>query len=93
MVSAWPSPSALDEPPAVDDTAPVPAEHSIKPQDRATQQKMASPITATTNITTGAPTECSLAVLSTKLGQQDEQSAKDRCLIEELLQQLRDTAT
>ena len=46
-----------------------------------------------TTITTGAPMECSLAVLSTRLGQQDEQSAKDRCQIDELSQQLSDTTT
>ena len=44
-----------------------------------------------TTITTGAPTECSLAVLSTRLGQQDKQSAKDRCQIDELSQHLSDT--
>ena len=92
-VPTQPGLSALDEPPAVDNTAPVPAEHCIEPQDRATQQKMASLITTMTTITTGAPTECSLAVLSTRLGQQDEQSAKDRCQIDELSQQLSDTTT
>ena len=92
-VPTQPGPSALGKPPAVDNAAPVLAEHCIKPQDRATQQKTASLITTTTTITTGAPTECSLAVLSTRLGQQDEQSAKDRCQIDELLQQLSDTTT
>ena len=46
-----------------------------------------------TTITAGAPTECSLAVLSTRLGQQDEQSAKDRHWIDKLSQQLNDTTT
>ena len=68
-VPTWPGPSALDKPPAVDNAAPVPAEHCIKPQDRVTQQKTASLITTMTTIITGAPTECSLAVLSTRLGQ------------------------
>ena len=79
-------PSALDEPPAVYNVAPVLAEHHIKPQDRATQQKTASLISTMTTISTGAPTECSLAVLSPRLGQQDEQSVK-------LSQQLSDTTT
>ena len=78
VVPTQPGPSALDKPPAVDNAAPVLAEHCMKPQDRATQQKTASLITTVTTITTGAGTECSLAVLSTRLGQQDEQSAKDR---------------
>ena len=84
VVPTWPGPSAIDKPPAVDNAAPVLAEHHIKPQDRVTQQKTASLITTMTTITTGAPTECSLAVLSTRLGPQDEQSAKDRCQIDKL---------
>ena len=86
-------PSALDEPPALDNAAQVPAEHHTKPQDRMTQQKTASLVTTMTAITTGAPTECSLAVLCTSLGQQDKQSARDRCQIDELSQQLSDTTT
>ena len=52
---------------------------------------MASLVSTMTTITTEAPTECSLTVLSTRLGQQDEQSTKDRCWIDELSQQLSDT--
>ena len=92
-VPTQPGPSALDEPPAMDNAALVPAEHWIQPQDRATQQRTASLITTTKTITTGAATECSLAVLSTRLGQQDEQSAKDRHWIDDLSQQLSDTTT
>ena len=93
LVPTWPGPSALGKFPAVDNAAPVLAEHHIKPKDRATQQKTTSLITTVTTITTGAPTKCSLEVLSTRLGQQDEQSAKDRCQTDELSQQLSDTTT
>ena len=72
---------------------PVLVEHHIKPQNRATQQKTLLLITNMTTITTGAPTECFLTVLSTRAGQQDEQSAKDRCWIGDLLQQHSDTTT
>ena len=92
MMPTQMGPSALGKPPAVDNAAPVPAEHHIN-QDRVTQQKTASLVTTMTTITTGTPTECSLAVLSTRLGQQDEPSAKDRHQIDELLQQLSDTTT
>ena len=50
-------------------------------------------ITTKTTITTGAQTECSLAVLSTSLGQQDKQLAKDRHQIDEFSQQFSDTTT
>ena len=86
-------PSALNEPPAVDNAAPVLTENHIKPQDRVPQQKTTSLITTMTTITTGAPIECSLVVLSTRLGQQDEQSARDRCQIDMLLQQFSDTTS
>ena len=92
-VPTQPGPSALGKPPAVDNAAPVPADHHKMPQDRATQQKTASPVTTMTTITTGAPAECSLAVLSTRLGQQDKQSTKGRHQIDELSQQLSDTTT
>ena len=36
IVPTWLGPSALGKPPAVDNAAPVLAEHCIKPQDRAT---------------------------------------------------------
>ena len=93
VVPTLPGPSALGKCSAVDNAAPVLAEHCIKPQDRVTQQKTASLVTTMTTINTGALTECSLAVLSTRLGQQDKQSAKDRCQIDELLQQLSDTTS
>ena len=93
VVPPWTGPSALNKPTASDRTTPVVAEHHTKPQDRMTQQKTASLITTMTTITTGAMTECSLAVLSTRLSQQDEQSAKDRCQTDELSQQLSNTTT
>ena len=46
----------------------------------------------TTN-TTGGSSDCSLAVLSTRLGQQNEQSARDRHHIDKLSQQLSDITT
>ena len=58
---------------------------------------MASPATTTTTITAGsipsrASTGCALAVLSTRLGQQAKERAKDRHCIEELSQQLTETS-
>ena len=50
-------------------------------------------MTTMTTITTRGSTECSLAVLSTRLGQQDKQLARDRQQINELSQQLCDTTT
>ena len=58
-----------------------------------TQEKTVSLITTMTTITTQSMTECSLAVLSTRLSQQNEQSAKDKYQIDELSQQLSDTTT
>ena len=92
-VPTLPGPSTLNESPAVDNTTLVLAEHHTKPQDRITQPKTVSLITTMTTITTRATRECSLAVLSIGLGQQDKQSARDRCHIDELSQQLSDTTT
>ena len=50
-------------------------------------------MTIMTTISTRGSPECSLAVLSTRLGQQDEQLARDRWWINELSQQLCDTTT
>ena len=57
---------------------------------------MASPAATTTTIATDSIpsrvlTECALAALSTGLGQQGEERAKDRCHIKELSQQLTET--
>ena len=62
----------------VDIAAQVPAEQHPKALDGMTQEKPASIVTTMTTITTRGSTECSLAVLSTRLDQQDEQSARDR---------------
>ena len=45
-----------------------------------------SPAATTTTITTGVLMGCALAVLSTRLGQQGEERATDRCHIEEFSQ-------
>ena len=52
---------------------------------------IASLATTTNTITTGVLMGCALAVLSTRLGQQGKERAKDRCLIEELPWQLNET--
>ena len=93
VVLLLPGPSAVGQPAMVDNAAQVPREQHPKPPDRTTQEKTASLITTMTTITTGGSTECSLAVLSTRLGQQDEQLARDRCPFDELSQQLCDTTT
>ena len=71
-------PSAPGQPIMVDNAAWVLVEQHPNPPDRMTQEKTASLVTTTTTITTGGSTECSLAVLSTRLGQQDEQVARNR---------------
>ena len=58
---------------------------------------MVSPATTTTTITAGSIpsgvfTECALAALSNRLGQQGKERAKDRYHIEELFQQLTETS-
>ena len=68
-------PSAPGKPTMVDITAQVPVEQHPKPPDGMTQEKTVSTMIT---ITTGGSTECSLAVLSTRLVQQDEQLARDR---------------
>ena len=85
--------SDMDQPTMVDNAAQVLAEQGPKPLGRMTQEKTASLMTTTTTITGRGSTECSLAVLSTRLGQQDEQWARDREQIDELSQQLCDITT
>ena len=82
--------SFLGEPPAVDSMAPVLAEQHPKPLARTAHKQPTALITTMTTITTGGSSDCSLAVLSTRLSQQDEQSARDKCQIDELSQQLSD---
>ena len=50
-----------------------------------------TPTITTASIPSGVLTEGVLAVLSTRLGQQGEERAKDRCCIKELSQQLSET--
>ena len=56
----------------VDSTAPALAEQHPKPLDRTAQKEPAALVTTMTTITTGGSSDCSLAVLSTRLGQQDK---------------------
>ena len=86
-------PLALGQPTVVDNAAQVLVEQCPKPLDAMTQEKTASLVTTTTTFTTGGSTEYSLAVLSTRLGQQDEQLARDRQQIDKISQQLCDTTT
>ena len=88
-----PGPSSPGEPPAVDSTAPVLTEQQPKPPARTAHKQPVALITTMTTITTGGSSDCSLAVLSMRFSQQDEQSARDRCQINELSQQLSDTTT
>ena len=71
--------------------APVLAEQHPNPPAGTAHKQPAALITTMTTITTGGSSDCSMAVLSTRLSQQDEQSARDRCQISELSQQLSDT--
>ena len=61
--------------PTVDQAPLVPSEQHLKPQARTTQSVTVPLVAAMTTITTRGSTECSLAVLSTRVGQQDEQLA------------------
>ena len=85
-------PSALGKHPAVDNAAPVPVEHCItlRTGQLNRRQHYSSPLWLPSLL---EHQQCSLAVLSTWPGQQDEQSAKDRHQIDELSQQLSDTTT
>ena len=74
-----PGPSALGQPTMVDNADQVLVEQHPNPTDGTTQEKTASLMITMATITTGGLTECYLAVLTTRLGQQDEQSARDRC--------------
>ena len=85
--------SAPSQPTMVGNAAQVLVEQHPKPLDGITQHNTASLITNTTTITTTGSTGCSLAVLSTRLGQQEEQLARDRQQIDKLSQQLCDTTT
>ena len=50
------------------------------------------PTITTAPISSGVSNECALAALSSRLGQQGEERAKDRCCIKELSQQLTETS-
>ena len=74
------------------DQAPLAlSEQHPRPLARTAQSVTAPLVAAMTTITTGGSTECSLAVLSTRAGQQDKQLAQDRQWNDELSQQLSDT--
>ena len=77
--------------PAVDQAPLAPSEQCPRPPARTAQSMTVSLVATTTTITTGGSTECSLAVLLTRVGQQDEQLAQDRQWIDKLSQQLSDT--
>ena len=70
--------------PAVDQAPPTPSEQPLRPSARAAQSVMVPPVAAMTTITTRGSTEHSLAVLSTRIGQQDEWSVCNRQQIDEL---------
>ena len=78
--------------PAADNATPVPVGQCPRPLDHTTPVTTASPSTITTTITPGAATECALAVLSTRLGQQSEEMARDGGHTEELSHQLNETS-
>ena len=78
VVLLLPGPSALGQSTMVDNAAQVLVEQCPKLPDGMTQEKTASLVTTMTTITTRGSTECSLAVLSTRLGQQNEQLARNR---------------
>ena len=78
------------KPPVVDQAPPVPSKQHPKPLARTGQSMTVPLVTTMTTITTRGSTECSLAVLSTRAGQQAEQSAQDRQQIDKL-SQLSDT--
>ena len=67
------------------------AEQGLGTLDPTASATTTLPVTTTPTITTGSIssgvfTECALAMLSTRLGQQCEERAKDRCHNEELSQ-------
>ena len=65
-------PSTLGKSPAVDSAAPALAEQHPKPPGGTAPKEPAVIITTMTTITSGGSSDCSLAVLSNRLGQQDE---------------------
>ena len=77
---------------AAEPTAPEPVTQGPGTLVLTMPATMASTATTTTTITRGVSMECALAVLSTRLGQQGEERATDRCHIEELSQQLNETS-
>ena len=85
--------STLGELPVVDSAAPVLAEQHPKPPAGTAHKQPAALIITMTTITTGGSSDCSLAVLSTRFSQQDEQLARDRFQIIELSQQLSNITT
>ena len=86
-------PSSPGEPPAIGSAAPVLADQHPKPPARTAHKQPVALGTTMTTITIGGSSDCSLAMLSTRLTQQDEQSARDRQQINKLSQQLSDTTT
>ena len=88
-----PDPLAPDKFPVVDSAAPALVEQHPKPPDGRAEMEPMAPITTTTTFTTRGLPDCSLAVLFTRLGQQDLQLARDRHHISKLSQQLSDTTT
>ena len=74
---------ALGQPTIVDNAAQVLAEQCPKPLDKTTPEKTTSLMTTMTTVTTRGSIDCSIAVLSTRLGQQEKQLARDRCQIDE----------
>ena len=80
------------EDPASEPVPPEPVRQgsgTLAPTVPATMTSLAA---TTTTITTGVLMECALAVLFTRLGQQSEERAKDRCCIKELFQHLNETS-
>ena len=85
QVEGLPAILLLGEPPAVDQVPPVPSKQHLKPLARTAQTITVPLVATTTTITTRGSTEHSLAVLSTRVGQQDEQSAWDRQQIDKAI--------
>ena len=77
--------------PAVDQTPLAPSEQHPRPLDRTVQSATVPPVAPMTTITTGGLTEHSLAMLATRVGQQDKWLAWDKQQIDKLSQQLSNT--
>ena len=77
--------------PMVDQAPPALSEQSLRPLTRAAHSAPVPPVATTTTITTGGSTEHSLAILSTRVGQEDKWLAQDRQWIDKLSHQFSDT--